>query len=416
MVLSFRLTNAPAAFKDLMHRVFRRYLDKFFIVFIDDILIYSRTPEEHERHLTIVLQTLREHKLYAKMSKCEFWMKEMKFLGHVVSEHGVAIDSAKIEAVMKWEPSKNVTEVRSFPGLAGYYRRFVEGFSKLVMPMTRLIKKGEKLLWTPERELVFHNLKEKLTTTPVLIILFSGEEYEVHTDASLRCLGCVLMQGGKVVSYGSRQLKTHEQNYPTHDLELASVVFTLKLWRCYLYGEKFQVYSDHKILKYIFTQKDLNLRQRRWVEYLEDYDFTLNYHPGKAKVVADALNRKSRGELNVSMSKWKLKDALRDFDLWIGEGESRPCIFNRVAQPLLQQRIVALQRIDNELEAIWSRLERSEMVDNWATINDELRFRGRLCVLDHDRIREELLVECHRSKFSIHPGSNKMYRDMKWQY
>ena len=116
-------------------------------------------------------------------------------------------------------------------------------------------------------------------------------------------MGCVLIQGGKVVAYGSRQLKTHEQNYPTHDLELVAVVFALKLWRCYLYGEKFQVYLDHKSLKYIFTQKYLNLRQRRWVEYLEDYDFTLNYHPGKANVVADALSRKSRGELNVSISK-----------------------------------------------------------------------------------------------------------------
>ena len=225
---------------------------------------------------------------------------------------------------MKWEPPKNVTEVRSSLGLAGYYRRFVEGFVKLAMPMTRLTKKGKKFLWTPKCELVFHPSKEKLTTALVLFISNSGEEYEVYIDASLRGLRCVLMQGGKVVAYSSRQLKTHEHNYPTHDLELAVVVFALKLWRCYLYGEKFQVYSDHKSLKYIFTQKDWNLRQRRWVEYLEDYDFTLNYHPGKANVVADALSRKSRGEPNVSISKWKLKDALRDFDLWIREGESRP--------------------------------------------------------------------------------------------
>ena len=147
-VMLFGFTNALAAFMDLMHRVFRPYLDQFFIVFIDAILSYSRTHEEHERHLTIVLQNLREHKLYAKMSKCEFWMKAVKFLVHVVSEQGVAVDPAKIEAVMKWEPSKNVTEVRSFLGLAGYYRRFMEGFSKLAMPMTRLTKKGEKFLWT----------------------------------------------------------------------------------------------------------------------------------------------------------------------------------------------------------------------------------------------------------------------------
>ena len=151
------------------------------------------------------------------------------------------------------------------------------------------------------------------------------------------------MQKGKVVSYGSRQLKTHEQNYPTHDLELAAVVFALKLWRLYLYGEKFQVYSDHKSLKYIFTQKDLNLRKRKWIEYLEDYDFTLNNHPGKANVVADALSRKSQGELNVSIGEWKLKDALGDFDLWVREYGSRICIFNLVALPLLRQRIVTLQ-------------------------------------------------------------------------
>ena len=142
------------------------------------------------------------------------------------------------------------------------------------------------------------------------------------------------------------------------------------------------MYSDHKSLKYTFTQKDFNLWKRRWVEYLEDYDFTLNYHPRKVNVVADALSRKSRGELNVSISEWKLKDALRDFDLWIGEGESRPCIFNLITQPLLQQRILTLQRSDNELKAIRSRLERSEMVENWAIINDELQFQGRLCVPD----------------------------------
>ena len=164
-------------------------------------------------------------------------MKEVKFLSHGVSEQGVVVDPAKIEAVMKWELPKNVTEVRSFLGLACYYRRFVEGFFKLAMPMTRLTKRGEKFLWTPECELVFHALKENLTTAPVLIIPNGGEGYEVYIDASLRGLGCVLMQEEKAVAYGSRQLKTHEPNYPTHDLELAAVVFALKLWRCYLYGE-----------------------------------------------------------------------------------------------------------------------------------------------------------------------------------
>ena len=157
-----------------------------------------------------MLQTLREHKLYAKMNKCDFWMKEVKFLGYVVLEQGVVVNPTKIEVVMKWEPQKNVTEVSSFLGLAGYYQRFVEGLPKLALPMTHLTKKGEKFLWTQDCKLVFRTLKEKLTTTPVLIIPSSGEGYQVYTYASLRGLRCVLMQGGKVVAYGSRKLKTHE--------------------------------------------------------------------------------------------------------------------------------------------------------------------------------------------------------------
>ncbi|KAL4010633.1 hypothetical protein IC575_030136 [Cucumis melo] len=219
IVMSFGLTNAPAVFMDLMNRVFREFLDTFVIVFIDDILIYSKTEAEHEEHLCMVLQTLRDNKLYAKFSKCEFWLKQVSFLGHVVSKAGVSVDPAKIEAVTGWTRPSTVSEVRSF-------------------------------------------------------------------------LGCVLMQRGKVVAYASRQLKSHEQNYPTHDLELAAVVFALKIWRHYLYGEKIQIFTDHKSLKYFFTQKELNMRQRRWLELVKDYDCEILYHPGKANVVADALSRK----------------------------------------------------------------------------------------------------------------------------
>ncbi|KAL4023048.1 hypothetical protein IC575_016796 [Cucumis melo] len=202
--MSFGLTNAPAVFMDLMNRVFREFLDTFVIVFIDDILIYSKTEAEHEEHLRIVLQTLRDNKLYAKFSKCEFWLKQVSFLGHVVSK-AESRDPAKIEATV-------------------------------------------------------------------------GPDLPQHE--------------GKVVAYASRQLKSHEQNYPTHDLELAAVVFALKIWRHYLYGEKIQIFKDHKSLKYFFTQKELNTRQRRWLELVKDYECEILYHPGKANVVADALSRK----------------------------------------------------------------------------------------------------------------------------
>ncbi|KAL4014107.1 hypothetical protein IC575_026299 [Cucumis melo] len=270
--MSFGLTNAPAVFMDWMNRVFREFLDTFVIVFIDDILIYSKTEAEHEEHLRIVLQTLRDNKLYAKFSKCEFWLKQ-------IGDH-------------RLDPTFHIGEVRSFLGLAGYYRRFVENFSRIATPLTQLTRKGAPFVWSKACEDSFQNLKQKLVTAPVLTVPDGSGSFVIYSDASKKGLGCVLMQQGKMVAYASRQLKSHEQNYPTHDLELAAVVFALKIWRHYLYGEKIQIFTDHKSLKYFFTQKELNMRQRRWLELVKDYDCEILYHPGKANVVADALNRK----------------------------------------------------------------------------------------------------------------------------
>ena len=260
LVMPFGVTNAPAVFMDLMNRIFRPYLDQFVVVFIDDILIYSPTEEAHEKHLRIVLSTLREHKLYVKLPKCEFWLSQVKFLGHVVSAEGIAVDPSKVEAVLEWEQPKSVTEIRSFLGLAGYYRRFIENFSRIAAPLTNLTRNGVKFDWTPKCKKSFQILKRLLTTAPILIIPERGLGYTVYCDASKDGFGCVLMQQEKVVAYALRQLRLHEKNYPTHDLELGAVVFALKCWRHYLFGEKFEVYTDHKTLKYIFTQRDLNMR------------------------------------------------------------------------------------------------------------------------------------------------------------
>ncbi len=281
LVMSFGLTNAPAAFMDLMNRVFKDFLDDFVIVFIDDILIYSDSEETHERHLRMVLQRLREHKLYAKFKKCEFWLRQVSFLGHVVSKDGILVDPVKIEAVRDWPRPKSATEVRSFLGLARYYRRFVEGFAKISTPLTELTRKNCKFVWTDKCEGSFQELKQRLITAPVLTLPKSDEKFVIYCDASKQGLGCVLMQSGKVIAYASRQLKEYEQRYPTHDIELAAVVFALKVWRHYLYGEKCEIYTDHKSLKYFFTQKDLNMRQRRWLELVKDYDCEILYHPVK---------------------------------------------------------------------------------------------------------------------------------------
>ncbi|TYK02180.1 ty3-gypsy retrotransposon protein [Cucumis melo var. makuwa] len=231
IVMSFGLTNAPTVFMDLMNRVFREFLDTFVIVFIDDILIYSKTEAEHEGHLRMVLETLRANKLYAKFSKCEFWLKQVSFLGHVVSKAGVSVDLAKIEAVTSWPRPSTVREVRSFLGLAGYYRRFVENFSRKATPLTHLTRKRTPFVWSNAYEDSFQNLKQKLVTAPVLTVPDGSGSFLIYSDASKKGLGCVLMQQGKVVAYASRQLKSHEQIYPTHNLELAVVVFALKIWR-----------------------------------------------------------------------------------------------------------------------------------------------------------------------------------------
>lgn len=229
LVMSFRLTNAPAVFMDLMNRVCRPFLDRSVIVFIDDILVYSKDEVEHEQHLREVLEVLRKEKLYAKFSKCEFWLREVQFLGHVVTREGVKVDPSKIEAMMNWEPPKSPTEIRSFLGLAGYYRRFIQDFSKIASSLTTLTRKNVKFVWTDVQEKAFWTLQRKLCEAPILSLPEGTEDFVVYSDASKMGLGCVLMQRGKVIAYASRQLKEHEKNYPTHDLELAAVVFALKL-------------------------------------------------------------------------------------------------------------------------------------------------------------------------------------------
>ena len=234
LVLPFGFTNAPTLFMDLMNRVFQPYLDKFVVVFIDDILVYSKSFKEHEQHLRQTLQTLRSCQLYAKLDKCDFWLKEVTFLGHVVSSKGIFVDPQKVEAVLRWERPTMVTEIRSFLGLIRYYRRFIEGFSTITTLLTQLTRKNIRWEWSKECDESFQELKKRLTTALVLILPSGTEGVVVYSDASRKRL----MQHGKVVAYASRQLKTHEVNYPVHNLELAAVVFALRVWRHYLYGSR----------------------------------------------------------------------------------------------------------------------------------------------------------------------------------
>ncbi|GKE74871.1 putative reverse transcriptase domain-containing protein [Tanacetum coccineum] len=215
----------------------------------------------------------------------------------MVDSNGIHVDPAKIEAVKNWASPTTPSESRQFLGLAGYYRRFIEGFSKIAKPMTKLTQKNQKFDWGEEQETTFQLLKQKLCAAPILALPEGSHDFVVYCDASIKGLGMVLMQRMKVIAYASRQLKIHEKNYTIHDLELGAVVFTQKIWRHYLYGIKCVVFTDHKSLQHILNKKELNMRQRRWIELLSDYDYEICYHPRKTNVVADALSRKERIEL-----------------------------------------------------------------------------------------------------------------------
>ncbi|GJZ77240.1 putative reverse transcriptase domain-containing protein [Tanacetum coccineum] len=291
---------------DLMNRVCKPFLDKFVIVFIDDILIYSKNKKEREEYLKTILKLLKKEELYAKFSKCEFW-----------------------------------------------------------------IPKGDK------QEAAFQLLKQKLCSAPILALPEGSEDFVVYCDASHKGLGIVLMQREKVISYASRQLKVYEKNYKTHDLELGSIVFSLKLWRNYLYETKCTVFTDHKSLQHILNQKELNMKQRRWLELLSDYDCKIRYHPGKANVVADALSRKERTQKPENIKN-------EDVGGMLFENSKDPKKF------------------------------RTEKLEPYT--DGTLCFNGRSWLPCYGDLRTVIMHESHKSKYSIHPSSDKMYQDMKKLY
>jgi hypothetical protein len=200
MVMSFGLTNAPVYFMYLMNKVFMEYVDKFVVVFIDDILVYSRSEEEH---LHLALQKVREHRLYVKLSKCEFWMKQVAFLGHVISKGGISVDPSKVQDVLSWNAPTSVGNIRSFLGLVEYYRRFIKGFLRISKPMTELLEKDKKFEWTSTCEASFQELKKRLTTALILVMPDMEKPFSIYCDASGQGLGCVLMQDGHMVAYTS---------------------------------------------------------------------------------------------------------------------------------------------------------------------------------------------------------------------
>src|SRR3954463_12436004 len=324
-VMPFGLTNSPATFMTLMQDIFRPLLDKFVIIYIDDILVFSRDYKEHEDHLRQVFQILRQNRLYAKTSKCAFFQESVEYLGHIISSKGVATDPAKVQAIREWPIPTNLKDVQSFLGLCNYYRRFVPSYSHIAAPLTALTRKNTPFIWDTKIQKAFQELKDRMSESPVLVIPSSNPDhpFAITTDASNFAIGGVLTQdqgyGPQPIAYTSRKLSDREQNYPTHEKELLAILRALKTWRVYLLGNHFKIWTDHATLKFFQTQPRLSPKQARWSEYLEEYNHEIKYLPGKENHVADALSRRPDLQTN-TISSWKptttitLADQLTDPD------------------------------------------------------------------------------------------------------
>ncbi|XP_057811708.1 LOW QUALITY PROTEIN: uncharacterized protein LOC131025929 [Salvia miltiorrhiza] len=293
LVMPFGLTNAPSTFMRLMNHVLRAFIGRFVVVYFDDILIYSQHFDEHVDHLRSVMDVLRKEKLFANLKKCIFATDKLVFLGFVVSAQGVrTVDEEKIRAIQEWPTPRNIAAVRSFHGLASFYRRFVPHFSSIAAPLTEVIKKNVEFQWGKAQEDAFQQLKYKLTHAPVLSLPNFSKSFEIECDASGVGIGAVLMQERRPIAYFSEKLNGATLSYPTYDKELYALVRALQTWQHYLWPNEFVIHTDHESLKHLKGQHKLNKRHARWMEFIETFPYVIKYKQGKENVVADALSRR----------------------------------------------------------------------------------------------------------------------------
>lgn len=408
-VLPFGLTNAPATFMHLMQEVMKPYLDKFVIVFLDDILIYSKTWEEHKQHVRQVLEALRENKLYAKASKCELCRSKVTFLGHVVDQHGLRMEPEKVVAINEWPVLRNVKEVRMFLGLAGYYRKFVMNFSTIAAPLTSLLKSDNPFVWSEEQQKAFDALKQAITKAPVLILPNPSLPYTVTTDASGIGVGATLSQdhgnGLQPIAFLSKKLLPAERNYAVHEQETLAIVIALREWRHYLHGAKFTVVTDHHSLKYLQSQPLLSSRQARWMELLSTFDFDIEYQAGKLNTVADALSRRADYERIIASDSRSDHHGnnLRLNAVNTSSGSSTS-ICDAIKRAYLGD-VLAMEIINNGNR---DSAESKMVLDMYSySTNSGLihhKKTGRVYVPNDKHIKETILYECHDAPLSGHVG------------
>ena len=377
LVMPFGLTNAPATFCTLMNKIFHPYLDRFVVVYLDDIVVYSNSLEEHADHLRVVFKTLRENELYVKKEKCSFAMEEVHFLGHVISQGTIKMDKKKVQAIKEWEPPTRVAELRSFLGLVNYYRQFIKNYSARAAPLTDLLKKNKSWAWTEKCQEAFEHLKAAVMEEPVLALPDFSKPFEVHTDASDFAIGGVLMQERHPIAFESRKLNETERRYTVQEKEMTAVVHCLRTWRHYLLGARFVIKTDNVATSYFQTQKKLTPKQARWQDFLAEFDYALEYKPGSANVVADALSRKA--ELAA------LSQANGDLLGKIKEGMTQDPLAQQLVE-LAKERKTKRFWVD---DGILYTLGRRIFIPKWANL------------------RKELIKECHDSKWAGHPGQKQ---------
>jgi hypothetical protein len=374
MVMPFGLSNAPSTFMRLMNQVLKPFIGNFFIVYFDDILIYSRNPTNHMDHVRKVLEVLRENKLFINLKKCSFMMDQLLFLGFVVSANGIRVDEEKVRVIREWPTPKTVGAVRSFHGLATFYRRFVRNFNSIVAPITECMKKG-KFNWGDEAERSFSIIKEKLCTAPVLALPDFDKLFEVECDASIVGIWAVLSQEGKPVEFFSEKLGEARQKWSTYELELYVVLRALKVWEHYLIQWGFVLYTDHQALKFINSQKNLNRMHARWVSYIQRFTFSLKHKSAKLNRVADALSR--RATLLITM-----KAEVTGFEC-----------------------LKELYEEDEDFGETWKRCKAGQPVSE-IHIQEGYLFRGnRLCI--PSSLREQIIRELHVGGLGGHLGRDK---------
>ena len=325
-----------------------------------------------------------------------------------MSKNGISVDPSKVEAVSQLSRPTNTREVRSFLGLVGYYRRFVEGFSKIA---TLLTKKNVKFVWTPECKESFEELKRQLVTTPILAIPDNSKGYIIYSDVSKSGIECVLMQNGKVIAYASRQLKDYEKNYPLHDLELAAVVLALKIWHHNLMGAHCKIYTDHKSLKYFFTQKELNMRQWQRLELVKDYNYCeINYYPGKVNMVAVALSRKlSPSALRILLKPLQNDICKVEIELVVEK------LANMTLHSTLLEKIKEGQKSNSYLKNLQIKANSKEMLLKKSE-KGIILFKDRICVPDNKDLKKEIILEVHTTLYSLYPDTRKMYKELNKHY